>query len=421
MSIDIELQDQFEAYVQQCLSHVDGYTFVWQSIGPSLETLAFLTLIHSEEGTGFTLDDMATEASELGLLDQGGLDETVALLRRDGLLEGNFVSPVVGAPVKRLLESLDEAYPAMPGLVLSAYLVQLLQELLQGRNDFEKACEQVDQALGIRDESEVLDEDPAVAAERRERILKRLSDIRKNLVERTGRNIQVKEILPAGAKSQVKSLVVSASEEAAPKEMPAPEPEPVAAPAPEKKSAEAEAAQREAFLALQREKMELEKEREALRAEKRRLEAEKVSQKAWESSEESAEGDEASTPMGESDEEIAAAIARFQENLSLKCPVCGAGDLHTHQTDNGKEFYRCDDRSCGFVTWKKPYPFACPICKNGFLVENDAGDGLVCPKSVCSYKQEGLMAPSEAPAPKKEKAEGTRKVRRVRRVVRKRK
>ena len=418
--MNMELQDKFEAYVQKSLSHIDGYTLVWQSIGPSLEILAFLTLVHSEEGSGFTLDDLASEATELGLLSEGNLEEVVALLRRDGLLEGNYVHPLVGAPARRLMDGLNEAYPTMPGIILAAYLIQLLQELLEGRNAIEKAFEQVDQALSLSDKEEnITQDDPAETAARRDRLLKRLTDIRRNLVERSGRQIQVKEILPFEPKATVKTLVVSDEDESAETDTPF---EPSVSEISTQGTVQPdvpdrEAAQREAFLALQREKMQLEREREILRLEKKRLEAERESQVVWKTPDESLDTSRDALTSGDSDEEIAAAIARFEESLSLVCPICGKGVLDTHETDTGKTFYRCDDRSCGFVTWKRPYPFCCPVCKNSFLVVNNSGDGLICPKSVCTYSQNGFEVPLERPSTAVP-GSPSKKVRKVRRVIR---
>ena len=417
--MNVGLKDTFEFHVQKRLTGVDGYTQVWQRIGPSIDAFAVLVLVHAEEGSGFSLQDVVGEAMELGLVTEGRTSEVVGLLRQEGLLAGSEEAPEVGEMARCLMAGLDAAYPKMPGIVLPAFLVQILQELLDGRNDLEKALNQVDQTLmdrGADDDDSPHREDPAEAEARRERFLKRIASIRKRLTEERGQALNVQEVTPLATKGALRTLVVSPDEHADRQEdsgdaPEAPQPEP-AAPKPSQ-----EEIQREAFLAIQREKMELERQKNELLLEKKRLEEERSRKGSVEPGDGHPEKDTAERlTHGESDDDIAAAIARFEENLSLGCPVCNVGKLETRSTDHGKTFYRCDNRSCGFVTWKRPYPFACPTCKNPFLVENDEGDGLSCPRSVCSFKQAGLDAPQE-----KQASAGVKRVRKVRRVVRKKK
>ncbi|VFQ47181.1 hypothetical protein [Desulfoluna butyratoxydans] len=414
--MNVGLKDTFEFHVQKCLTGVDGYTPVWQRIGPSIDAFAVLVLVHAEEGSGFSLQDVVGEAVELGLITEGRTTEVVDLLRQEGLLDGSEEAPEVGETARFLMAGLDAAYPKMPGIVLPAFLVQILQELMDGRNDLDKALNQVDQTLmdrGADDDDSPHREDPAEAEARRERFLKRIASIRKRLTEEKGKALNVQEVTPQAAKGSLRTLVVSSDDPPPRGAEPAEEPK---APEPEVPKPSQEEIQREAFLAIQREKMELERQKNELLLEKKRLEEERQRKGAaeLEGADEEKKTVEHMT-HGETDEDIAAAIARFEESLSLVCPICKVGKLETRSTEHGKTFYRCDNRSCGFVTWKRPYPFACPVCKNPFLVENDAGDGLACPRSVCSFKQEGLEAPQEkAAAPA-----GTRRVRKVRRVVRK--
>jgi len=418
--MNVGLKDTFEFHVQKRLTGVDGYTQVWQCLGPSIDALALLVLVHAEEGTGFSLQDVVEEGVELGLVSKGRTAEVVGMIRQEGLLSGSEDAPEVGDMARRLMAGLDATYPSMAGIVLPAYLVQILQELLEGRNELEKALDQVDQTLMPQktEDSSIPLEDPAEAEARRERFLKRIASIRNRLIDEKGGDLKVQEVTASARKGALRTLVVSA-EEHPEQEVSSPgvstevQPETVAAPP---KPSQDEI-QREAFLALQREKMELERQKEEILQEKRRLEEER--NRNGQTSESLAtlekEAAEALT-QGESDEDIAAAVAKFEEGLSLGCPVCNTGALDARTTDNGKTFYRCDNRSCGFVTWKRPYPFACPTCKNPFLVENDEGDGLSCPRSVCSFKQAGLDAPQE-----KQASAGVKRVRKVRRVVRKKK
>jgi len=418
--MNVGLKDTFEFHVQKRLTGVDGYTSVWQRIGPSLDAFATLVLIHSEEGSGFSLQDVVAEAVELGLVSVDRTFEVIGMLRQEGLLAGTDGAPEVGDMARCLIAGLDAMFPKMPGIVLPAFLVQILQELLDGRNDLDKALNQVDQTLMDRETDDSTHrEDPAVAEARRERFLKRIASIRKRLTEEKGQAVNVQEVIPTPAKGALRTLVVSIDDHTAQG------PESFEAPSKPQSQADvtipkpsAEEIQREAFLSIQREKMELDRQKREFLLEKKRLEEELNRKDSAAEGERLPEKDAMERlTHGESDDDIAAAIASFEETLSLVCPVCNTGKLEIRSTAHDKTFYRCDNRSCGFVTWKRPYPFACPTCKNPFLVENEEGDGLACPRSVCSFKQHGLEAPQE----KKSASSGTRRVRKVRRVVRKKK
>ena len=417
--MNVGLKNTFEFHVQKRLTGVDGYTQVWQCIGPSIDALALLILFHTEEGLGFSLDDVVAEGVELGLVTAGRIPEVLGMLRQDGLLAGTDGAPVVGDLALRLMAGLDANYPKMAGIVLPAFLVQILQELLDGRNELDKALDQVDQTLSVQEveDASVPIEDPAVVEARRERFLKRVASIRSRMIDGMDRNLKVQEVTASVSKGALRTLVVSSDEYVTPSAVEiGPLPEPVDE-VDETPKPSPEEVQREAFLALKREKMELERQKREFLLEKKHLEEDRNG--AIRNADLHGTGAHESMEVltrGESDEDIARAVARFEEGLSLGCPVCATGALETRNTENGKTFYRCDNRSCGFVTWKRPYPFACPTCKNPFLVENDAGDGLACPRSVCSFKQSGLEPPQE----KKVAPSGARRVRKVRRVVRKR-
>ncbi len=108
-------------------------------------------------------------------------------------------------------------------------------------------------------------------------------------------------------------------------------------------------------------------------------------------------------------------IASFQEQIAIPCPICRTGRIIADKTEKDREYFSCSDTNCGFISWEKPYPFECPLCKNMFLIEFTAKEGhpgLKCPKATCSYQQDHLSmpCPDAAAEPKKRK-----RVRRVRR------
>ena len=102
-------------------------------------------------------------------------------------------------------------------------------------------------------------------------------------------------------------------------------------------------------------------------------------------------------------------------------------------TEMGKIYYKCSNGDCDFISWGKPYHFACPQCNNPFLVEKSKGMGktiLKCPRATCHYWQrhpsEAEGQPTETAGQVSQKttnpAKTTRKPRRKvvrRRVVRK--
>jgi len=118
-------------------------------------------------------------------------------------------------------------------------------------------------------------------------------------------------------------------------------------------------------------------------------------------------------------DDIEKRIAAYQDNLSMACPVCGSGKIGSEKTDNGKLYYDCSNENCGFVSWGKPYPFECPMCRNSFLVEFMSGGntpGLKCPRATCSFSQNNLQAPQQesppAASPRKKKRRLVRRVKR---------
>lgn len=96
----------------------------------------------------FSRDSFLEELEQLGLdagqevrekvnhmVDKGFID-----IKSDGKL-------IAGKPTMEVAQSLDKAFPGMPGMNLVAYLVQTLDEAVSGRKDPEAAVLQLDQTL----------------------------------------------------------------------------------------------------------------------------------------------------------------------------------------------------------------------------------------------------------------------------------
>ncbi len=90
------------------------------------------------------------------------------------------------------------------------------------------------------------------------------------------------------------------------------------------------------------------------------------------------------------DKDIEERILEFEEQLGLKCPLCGTGGIKTNETAKGKTYYHCSNSDCNFISWGKPYYFECPKCSSNFLIEITDSEGknfLKCPKATCTHWQ----------------------------------
>ncbi|MDA3835527.1 MAG: DNA topoisomerase, partial [Spirochaetales bacterium] len=110
------------------------------------------------------------------------------------------------------------------------------------------------------------------------------------------------------------------------------------------------------------------------------------------------------------------------------CPACKRGELSANRTPAGKDMYVCNDPTCDFMAWSKPYGIDCPLCGSSFLIEKKDRMGNVhlrCPMAGCSYVHGGDSVDAVA-APKKKMVRVRRKKAssaggKIRRVVRRKK
>jgi len=112
--------------------------------------------------------------------------------------------------------------------------------------------------------------------------------------------------------------------------------------------------------------------------------------------------EEIKKPAPISDEsDIESRISSLEVELSITCPLCNIGKVVQETTDQNKEYYECNNDSCNFISWSKPYHFECPQCKNNYLVENlemISGTpvvGLKCPRAGCTFLQHHLNNPAQ--------------------------
>ena len=101
-----------------------------------------------------------------------------------------------------------------------------------------------------------------------------------------------------------------------------------------------------------------------------------------------------------------------QEKMDLLCPLCRKESLVVKPTPGGKELYVCPGAGCEFMAWSRPHALPCPSCGSPFLVEKKTVGGrlvLRCPRAGCSYYQP-LTGAAGGDAGEQEAAAGTKKV-----------
>ncbi len=94
--------------------------------------------------------------------------------------------------------------------------------------------------------------------------------------------------------------------------------------------------------------------------------------------------------LDDGDEVIAKRIASFEDDLAMECPLCRHSRVRAHETVSGKNYYKCSNETCNFITWGKPHHLQCPRCNNPFLVEASGKDGITilkCPRATCHHWQ----------------------------------
>lgn len=357
-----------------------------------------------------------------------------------------------GLEAMEMVSHINRMFPGMPGMNLIAYILQTLEEILSGRKECDDALEQFDQALvsrgkpltfvHLRTEKRTESQN---AQERIKRAIER-EESRKASEKLKAINSEKLATLRASMLRVKDPMVVTkraiGADEIRIKEI---------SPQKIKEARERERLEKERLEAerLEREKAELEQKRlelerlareqaERERLERERLEAErKEMEDRLRAEREQAEREQAEqeriarkeAERLEKEREEAQRLAREQERLRLEeerlaresrerelsieeqiaafeqqqatvCPLCQQGKIVKETTESNREYYRCDNRMCKFISWDKPHPYRCPQCGNPYLLEfrkQDGSFGLKCPLATCSYLQADLSNPAVNP------------------------
>lgn len=417
----------------------------------------------------YTRDSLLDELADIGLEKDNTLETAV-----DSVLKRGYASSDSNNDLKAEMPSfmmvgfLDNMFPGMQGINLIAFILQMNDEVNQGRKSLELAKDSFKSSLKSRGVSVSKDTarknademvqgkisaPPAKTREISKKLkkdnLERLSKLmtrRKKKTSADNGKMKIKDVFDKGPtpeeiaaeKAKIRQMEEEAkkaadlAEQLAQKEekiQEARETQKLAAQQLEElkqREASLEKAQEEARIAAGK-ASELE-DREARMAQKeaqlkaleeklRQEEEAKAKRKAQEEQQQMEQEEKAAASL--SDDDIEARIAALEQDLTMPCPLCKKGEIVSKTTEKGKTFYSCTGSECRFVSWDKPYHFECPLCKNNFLIETaGAGgeNGLKCPRASCSYIQNNLLDPkqnmAQAPPKKKKKKRVVRRKRR---------
>lgn len=473
------VRDQLDAILAQEITALLDVGSNEAMVSFNLTNIACITLLIERENEikqfadfppeRYTRDSLLDELADIGLEKDNTLEKSV-----DDVLQRGYASSDSKRELKAEMPSfmmvgfLNNMFPGMQGINLIAFILQMNDEVNQGRKSLELAKESFKSTLksrGVTVSKDTAQKNademvqgkiavpPAKSREVSKKLkkdnLERLSKLvtrRKKKTSADSGKMLIKDVFDKGPtpeeiaaeKAKIKQMEEDAKKAAelaqqlAQKEekiQEAREAQKLAAQQLEelrKREAALEKAQEEARIAAQK-ASELE-EREAQMAEKeaqlkaleeklRQEEEAKALREAQEKQQQIEQEEKAAASM--SDDDIEARIAALEQDLTMPCPLCKKGEIVSKTTEKGKTFYTCTDAECRFVSWDKPYHFECPLCKNSFLIETAAvngENGLKCPRASCSYNQNNLLDPRQnvvhAPPKKKKKKRVVRRRRR---------
>jgi len=396
---------------------------------------------------------------DIGLNNDSYLDNAIDISLRSGYI-GDRENGELKAemPAFMMAGFLDSMFPGMQGLNLIAFVLQMFHEVDSGRKTLELAKQSFESSLKTRgvavtrdnaekraselasgEQQAITVQAKAISKKLKKENLNRLSKLMKTRTKRTDayqEKVKIQNVFDKGPTKeeleaekreiqQAEETARKAAElarELAEKDEKIKEAEVAAQElaeqlkALEEKEAALTSAQEEARIAKEK-TAELEaREAEMVEKEARLKELEdRIRQKEEEAKQEEEaqlKAKEKATLPG-TDDDIESRIAAFEQELAMPCPLCATGKVEEKITEKGKAFFTCNQEDCRFVSWDKPYHFACPLCKNPFLTEVDfpTGEkGLKCPRAACAYSQNNLLEPqqhmavaAEAAKPKKKK------------------
>lgn len=348
----------------------------------------------STSGERYTHETLANKLAEVGV----DIDEDLNTLIKD-MIERGYIDVDDGGrftakkPTISMAQLLDHAFPKMPGMNLIAYFVQIMDEVHSGRKDLYSAIRQFEQILQIQGVSLLIKEtqpgpkkvpSPSVRREIKQRKIekpftprseRRILSADGDLGEIRKREVEITELSGWRAESPEISPEMDEAVEGQELDMP--------------QEAEVEEPDEKAENEVPSEGLsDLSSEPSSELEEVKSLQSEDALQPAETKIE--AEVTSEGHAVEKADDMIEERIVTFEGDLARQCPLCKSAKVEAQETATGKVYYKCANKDCNLISWGRPYHFACPQCKNPFLVENPDRDGktiLQCPRATCHYWQ----------------------------------
>lgn len=449
---------KLDAIMEKHFRRLDQIDALGTEISLNLCSVASLHLIvekefeisESEKTEHYDRKSFISDLTELGLEIDDDMIRTFEKLHEKGYIkidsDGKYSA---GPSAMMIVDNFNKMFPGMPGMNLVAYYIQTQEEILSGRKDYEKGIHQFDQALLTRgralsfvflktekksakekaEDREKKAEELRASREASEKLKKvyggKLAQLRQSAINSGAEpSVLTKRALGADAISvkEVSPQKIKEAKEKAERERQ--EEERLERERLEREQAEARRLEEERLEAerLERERLELEAKKaeeerleqerlEKERKEQERLEAERLENERKEAERKEAERLEAERLERERIEKeraIEEQIAAFEQEMASPCPICNFGKIIQETTTADKQFFKCSNESCKFISWTKPYPFSCPVCSNPYLAEyqmQNGEPGLKCPRASCSYIQENIFSPVPVQQPVHQQAQ----------------
>jgi len=367
----------------------------------------------------YTRETLLNELAEIGI----DADEEMNMAMQDMIQKGYIDVDDAGSffpkkPTISMARLLDMAFPGMPGMNLIAYFVQTMCEAQSGRKDLEIAVRQFDQILqqqGVPLNKErtrpELKKTSRPPVDREASVQKRRSAPRveqQTTMEQMLKRTEFHYSPPTDIQDELTNISLSEPEthslsrdfgQVESRDELQDEP-PVASP---EIDDAADARKAEIFEEAK------DDEPEALPEILSSIAEDTTSAQGARLQAPEPVGQETGLPEDIDNDAIERQIAFFEEDLAMVCPLCKIAKVQTEETATGKNYYKCANKDCNFISWGKPYH--CEQCGNPFLVETTLRDGktiLKCPRSTCRYwlkhpldttdePQEKSVSPAQTP------------------------
>ncbi|MGD9161409.1 MAG: hypothetical protein PVG39_23545 [Desulfobacteraceae bacterium] len=326
----------------------------------------------------YTESDLIEELAEMSIEPDSEVKKVIEAMINKGYLKITDERLFCNKPMGSMAQLFDRIFPKMPGLNLVAYLGQMLDEVLAGRKSQEEASRQFNQMLEIQGVSVNEPETPKP-------VKKKFSYLRLGDDTPTEKKVKKPRAMP-GKPANIFSQLTTGTFVKTPvtakeniqsqieKEIKDGSDTPVTSEETAGKSPDVLTDSREIEDVVADTGLEKEEAQDIEKTPETTDQEQKVS--------------DSFEPAD--DKEIEDKILEFEEQLGLKCPLCGTGGIKTSETAKGKAYYHCSSIECNFISWGKPYYFECPKCDSNFLIEVTDSSGksfLKCPKATCTHWQ----------------------------------